>query len=221
MGETTRCEQLEAQYAAAVATYQAEVIDWERRDQAHRQSFQSRLAEHAQNILTDPDYMTLAIERQLLESDWPRETQVAIDVRAKGKYVVCDVDLPEIEDLPSERAYLSKTGRKVNFKSINKTDLLRMYVICVFRTVFSIAERVLSTSPSTEHVCVSGFTQFLDSLGQGQEHYILSTVIPRSALASFASRGTTDTDSIIQFVMDQQTRVRVNSRGFKSVEPLD
>src|SRR5690606_5178496 len=100
----TRLAKLEALHRQALAEHQTQVATWQSEKASHeqRQAAQQHLIEEA--IYTDTAAMERWLEANLQDIAWPRETLVALEIADDGRHILLDVDLPEIEDMPSKLA---------------------------------------------------------------------------------------------------------------------
>src|SRR3546814_2278591 len=68
------------------------------------------------------------LEENLQDIAWPRETQVALDIAENGQHIRLDVDLPEIEDMPSKRAAVPARGLKLSVKELPAVQVRKRYM---------------------------------------------------------------------------------------------
>jgi len=97
-----------------------------------------------------------------------------------------DVDLPEIEDMPTCIASPAARGLRVNFKNRTEGDIRRDYLRLVHGTVFRVAGEAFSNLPTLEQVTISAFTQRNDrATGHEADEYVLSVRVHRGDWSCF------------------------------------
>ncbi len=74
-----------------------------------------------------PESMEAFFGEVLMDIVWPRETLVSFEVRDGGKRLAFDVDLPEIEDMPTKTASVPQRGYKLSVKDLGPTTIQKMY----------------------------------------------------------------------------------------------
>lgn len=134
----------------------------------------------------------------------PVEFSVSFDVRDRGRQVMLDVDLPEIEDFPQRQACILSTGR-ISVKEKSRREKMSDYRQAVTGIGIYFASLAFSAAPTVENVVVSGFTQRLNSAtGRLRDDYVYSVIYdkdrfgrlvfnridPVAAMQSFEHRAT-------------------------------
>ena len=117
-----------------------------------------------------------------LVEDWLSNLTIPADVSAQihcqsGK-VYIDLDLPEIEDLPSTTTKQLKSGQ---VKVVNKPQkkLKEEYATCVLGLAFFIAGNTFNLNANIKEVEISGYTQRRNRGGDIDDDYIYSVRFPR------------------------------------------
>lgn len=117
-----------------------------------------------------------------LVEDWLVDLTIPADVTAQidcqdGK-VYLDLDLPEIEDLPTTTTKRLKSGQ---IKVVDKTQkqLKQEYATCVLGLAFFIAGNVFNINSNINEVEISGYTQRRNRHGDIGDDYIFSVRFPR------------------------------------------
>ncbi len=100
---------------AARDAYRRELDAWKQRKGDH-EAAQQREAMLFERAKSDPAAMETLFEQQLQALEWPRETEVAFEISGGG--VALDVDLPEIEDMPTKVAAVPARGLKLSVKEM-------------------------------------------------------------------------------------------------------
>jgi hypothetical protein len=97
------------QYNAERRTaYETALSLWQGLKKEHSDKEQKRVNAIQEAIKTDTAVMEEYLSRHLGELAWPRETEVSFEIADSGKAVLLDVDLPEIEDLPTKQATVAQ-----------------------------------------------------------------------------------------------------------------
>lgn len=121
-------EKNEAQNRAAFAEYQARLGLWERQKAKFEAEEVKRRTLIKELIYTNQEAMEGFLEESLQEIVWPRETNVSTEVLADGRVIFIDVDLPEIEDMPSKKAAVPANGYKLSVKDLSATNIQKLYM---------------------------------------------------------------------------------------------
>lgn len=133
-----------------------------------------------QNLMsTDEEYITEAID------DWLSTVELTLDfsvsyklLLAKGLLAI-DIDLPEIEDIPYQKAKQLANG---TMKIVDKTqkELNADYQECVFGMAAFLASHMSNVSTAIKTIIVSGYTQRRNSkTGDIQDDYVYSIIFER------------------------------------------
>lgn len=116
----------------------------------------------------------------LSDIEWPRETHVSFEVSTSGKEVFLDVDLPEIEDMPTEYAVVASRGIRINRKQRAETQCRKDYMHHVHAILFRLIGEAFAALPTVEEVIASGFSQRTDKqTGHVIDEYLLSAKVQR------------------------------------------
>ena len=125
--------------------------------------------------------MESVLTKALSAIAWPRETNVSLDFGHDSSTMELDVDLPEIEDMPTRIASPAARGLRVNFKNKTEADVRRDYLRLVHGIVFRVAGEAFANLPTLQQVTVSAFTQRKDrATGNEADEYVLSVRIHRT-----------------------------------------
>lgn len=175
-----RLAKLDAQHRKVLTSHYAEVIAWENRKAAHDQEQAERqhLIEHA--IHNDTEAMERWLEANLQDIAWPRETIVALDIADHGRHILIDVDLPEIEDMPSKLAAVPTRGLKLSVKEIPAVQVRRRYMAHVHAIAFRLIGETFAALPVVQRITLSGYTQRPEpATGHRRDDYLYSVQVNR------------------------------------------
>jgi hypothetical protein len=176
-----RREQVDAENRAAIEGFRAALAQWE----AERSTFERWIIDRRNYIerwiYTDVAAMEAWLQENLSDIVWPRETVVAFEIRDSGAAVALDVDLPEVEDMPSTYAAVPARGLKLSVKELSKAKLQKLYADHIHGIVFRIVGEVLAALPVAQEAVVAGYSQRRSpATGQLQDEYLLSVRVSRS-----------------------------------------
>lgn len=215
-------EAIEAANASQQKSYEANLAKWE----IEKSAFDSAEAEQSrlfdQRLRSDTDFMQQLLEQNLHEISWPRETLVSFELADGGNAIAIDVDLPELEDIPTRAASVPERGYKLTIKQIKGKQLNEIYSRLVHGIGFRIIGEAFATLPTVEQVTLSAFTQ-RDSpaTGEREDTYIYSARVERAAWAriNFKNLSAVDvSESLKSFTL----RRTINRSGtFEPIVPLN
>lgn len=128
-----------------------------------------------------------------------------------------DVDLPEIEDLPTTKLVKTDNG---NIKEKKKTqaELREEYAKLVFGLAIFISVNTFNISPAIQKVLISGYTQRINKQGDTDDVYIYSLKISRDIIEQ------TDCSTILPGELCAKFEHRYNMTTtslFKAIVPFE
>lgn len=113
------------------------------------------------------------LEIELAKLEFPLETNISFKVLNK-ETIFLDVDLPEIEDLPMEKASITEAGN-LSIKKRTQKDLKENYLNLVLGIAYYVISYVFSVIPTCMRVIMSAYTQRMDlTTGHIKDTYIYS-----------------------------------------------
>src|SRR3546814_9117965 len=68
------------------------------------------------------------LEENLQDIAWPRETLISLEIAEQGQHIRLDVDLPELEDMPSKIAAVPARGLKLSVKDLPAAQIRKRYM---------------------------------------------------------------------------------------------
>jgi hypothetical protein len=141
------------------------------------------LQEAARRLATDEEAASAALEGAFEGLWWARETVVAFDLDLAQGQVMMDVDLPEIDDMPTKSVEVAANGRRLLLREIGQKARQLNYAKHIHGVLFRAACVAFHTLPALHCAVVSGYSQRHDpATGAEREDYLLSAVIERDAL---------------------------------------
>jgi hypothetical protein len=204
----------QGQYHSALLVYEAEQASLQLRNADLRKL-------HSAAMAGNPEQMQQLLEQRLGEIIWPKETAVAVEVSADGRQLSFDVDLPEIEHMPTKRAVLGARAWDLSLRDTGEQANRRLYMQHIHSIGFRLIGEAFAALPTVQHVVFSGYSQRLDrASGHIQDEYLYSVRVSRAewSTLNFASLGAIDaTDALSRFDMMR----KMSSTGiFKPITPF-
>ncbi len=178
----SRRERIEATNRLADERYRIELTKWEQAKARFDMQVAKRKAFVETLIYEDVQAMGEFLEESLQDIVWPRETLLAVDVLDNGARVMLDVDLPELEHMPTKLAAVPARGLKLSVKEMGATKVQRLYAEHVHGILFRLVGEVFAALPRAQTVVASGYSQRRDpATAQMRDDYLLSVRVARSA----------------------------------------
>jgi len=136
--------------------------------------------ERLENILeSSENHIETTLAELFNELKLPVEFSVGYELKQKGKTVCIDLDLPEIEDLNTEKADITASG-KLSVKKKSKKVLNEEYAKGVAGLAYFFAAHVFNISFSIDNILISGYTQRNNPKnGKVEDQYIYSILFER------------------------------------------
>lgn len=215
-------EKVDTQNAQAVRTHAVHLREWEAGLATHKQTEERRRRHIEELIYSDPEAMESQLEENLKEIAWPRETLVTTEVFEGGTTALIDVDLPEIEDMPSKTAGVPSRGMKLSVKDMSPTQVQKFYMRHVHSIGFRIIGEIFASLPQAQRVILSGYSQRRDTAtGQVGDEYLYSVRVERSEWGAidFTSAGLNNLDVVEALGRFNLRRTMSKTGVFKPIDP--
>lgn len=172
-------ERADASHLEELAKYRAAISEWRAAEENHRSEQDAARSRHERWRQGDPVAAQDRFEACLEAISWPRET--LISYQTIGTELQADVDLPEIENMPAEAAYVLRDEMRVKMSPKGEADGRRDYASHVHSIGFRIAGEAFAALPALQSVLISGFSQRQSrATGQVEEEYLYSVRIDRA-----------------------------------------
>lgn len=175
-------------------------------------------------ISGDSDYIEEQSSNWLAEcQQWIAHSELDIDFDIAFEYhddvqaLMVDLDLPEIENLPTQVATQLANG---NLKMKDKTQktLRAEYAQCVFGLAEFVSSNLFNVSPVIETVVISGYTQRRNKSGDLVDDYIYSIRFTRDDFYGV----NWDRNNPEVFCMSFENRCNMTTtKVFKAIEPYE
>ena len=125
------------------------------------------------------EILTAILSGVISEIDWPRETVASFDL--VGDTVWLDVDLPEIEDLPTQEAQVNKTKLTLTLKDLSQREQRRNYLQHIHTIGFRLIGDIFAHLPPAAAVVFSGYSQRLNKkTAHTETDYLYSVCVTRT-----------------------------------------
>lgn len=209
-----RNARLQAEHAQAIEAYT------ERR-QAHAAAEARRRHTIEQAIHHEVPAMEAFLSEWLSAIEWPRETLVSFELLDNGRRLLIDVDLPEIEQMPSATASVPARGHKLTIRELSEAKVRRLYATHVHAVGFRVIGEAFAALPTVQTIELGAYSQRTDkATGSIEDEYLYAVRVSRQQwqCIDFTNLGAIDCiEALDRFEL---RRRMFASMIFKSIEPL-
>jgi len=123
-----------------------------------------------------------ALEQAVLQAlsalEWPRETNIALELR--GDRLMLDVDLPEIEDMPVSRWTANLSQLRLVEKPLSQKDRAATYLAHVSSVLLRLIGYSMAVDRHIGSVALSAYTQRSSSTGRPSNDYVAVVEVSRA-----------------------------------------
>src|SRR3546814_10975193 len=121
------------------------------------------------------------LEENLQDIAWPRETLISLEIAEQGQHIRLDVDLLELEDMPSKIAAVPARGLKLSVKDLPAAQIRKRYMAHVHGIGLRIVGETFAAIPSAPRFTLSGFSTRYDlATGQVRAYHLSSVRVDRT-----------------------------------------
>jgi len=216
----SRAARIEAANKAKAAAYDSSCQAWLKEKSefdaqvAERRNFVERL------IYTDVAAMEKFLEESLQDITWPRETSIDFDINDGGVTVLLDVDLPELEDMPTQLAAVPSRGLKLSVKEMAAGKVQKLYSDHVHSITFRLIGEVFAALPATQCVTFSGYSQRRNkATGQLSDEYLISVRAQRADWQNIDFKGLDAIEAAQALSRFELIRDQLKSGVFREIAP--
>jgi hypothetical protein len=211
----------EAKFQEAMARYRDELATWERRASEHRTRAKQAAVERYRLITSDEEHMLAALERAFQSVAWPRETTIDARIEDGGQQVLLSVDLPEIEDMPTQNKSVASRGLKLILKPIPETRRNALYSTHAHGVLFRLIGETFAALPLLQECVINAFTQRMDTAtGNIRDQNVLSVCCDREQWRTINFTALESVDPFTALGAFEVRRQIARKGGFEPVEPL-
>lgn len=218
-------ENLPQRYENAMREWQREKAVFEAEQEKEREAFEMTAKqewEHQRVHLREQIDGKEEVVCQIFD-EWIAacELPVQIDVdydwnRAQG-VMLLDVDLPEIEDLPTVNRIKTDAGN-LKEKKKTQTQLREEYARVVFGLAMVLSAGTFNVSPAIKGVLISGYTQRRNRDGDVKDDYIYSIQFGREYFAHIQPKNVDP----VRFCLAAECRCSMTSTSlFRAIQPFE
>ena len=161
------------------------------------------------------------LEESLQTIIWPRETTLSVDILDGGRRIFLDVDLPEIEDMPSKTASIPQRGYKLSVKDMPQSKIQHLYTQHVHSIGFRIIGETFAALPNASQVILSAFSQRpVAATAQVTAQYLYSVRVERSAWSRIRFDNLKELDVVEALAQFELRRDMTKAGTLRTVEPF-
>lgn len=198
------------------------VANWNKEKIVHDSSQKELGNEFDRKLREDESFMDSVLEQAIHSLEWPRETLLSYEFRNRCAEVYLDIDLPEIEDLPTKQASVAANGRKINIKNKAVKTLQFEYLKHISGIALRSACCVFASLPSVSLVVVSGYSQRLEKgTGKINDEYLYSVRFTRNGLEELDFDALEHVDPAETICMFEHRRKITTTGLIKPISPFD
>lgn len=171
---------------------------------------------HSKNIINgDEETINDEVEAFLSEIELPLEFNINYSYSKSDSSLLIDLDLPEIEDMPSDVATQLASGMK-KMKPKTKQEMKDDYKQFVFGFALFLTSHLFNISPKIHTIVISGYTQRRDKTGEVKDDYIYSMIFEREKFKKYNPLE----ENLIYICNSFKNRCNVDMySNFKPIEP--
>lgn len=190
------------------------------RIQQHQDDEQARYTLFETTRYHDPDAMEHFLSQELSALEWPYETLVSFELR-QNHTLIFDIDLPEIEDLPTQKTSLKKRPLGLKFKDMSQADQRRQYMNHIHAIGFLLLSMGFTRLPSVQMIILSGYSQRADpQTARIQDTYLYSLKATRETFSQIDRHHIDRLDVVACFELFELRRKMTKTGLFKPIEPF-
>lgn len=147
--------------------------------------------------------------------EWPQETNIAVELR--GNRLMLDVDLPEIEDLPTTRWTPHLTSASVQQKALSQKDLAALYLGHISSLLLRLIGHSFAICSDIQSVALSAYTQRSASTGRIDDEYVAVVEMDRNGwnLIDLSQLATIDPENLLRRF---GAKMETNARGILKIQ---
>ena len=216
-----RRKEIESQYSTALAQAMAAQDEWVRRKAIYAGQQARRKMFIESDIYKDTHAMENYLGDHLQGISWPRETHVTFEIEDGGEKVSLDVDLPEIEQMPTRTARAASRGYQILMKDLTLSQRLQLYMQHVHGIGFRIIGETFAALPRCAEVVLSAYSQRANpATAQVHDEYLYSIRVMRNAWRQLNFSGLKNIDVVEALGQFELCRDMTPGGVFRAIERL-
>lgn len=221
LADTERENALQQQrYQQQRSAWAEQYANWQHEAKEHAIKLEASQVNAQQHFLSDSAWFESVLSEAMSQTEWPRETLVAFEVKPEQSTVMLDVDLPEIEDMPDKIYSVNARGTEITEKAMSQKAQRENYARHVHGCLMRLAGIAFHALPF-DTVVISGFTQRISKrTGYLEDEYIISCQCNRQSMESLNFTGLQNVDPIEALNSHIVIRKMSSTFIFQPIEPL-
>lgn len=163
-----------------------------------------------------------AIARPVLDRlavlEWPRETNISLDLDPSGRTLLLAVDLPELEDMPQAKYSLAVRDLTILTKPLSAAAVIRVYAGHVHSVIFRVAGEAFAAGGSVDVLRIAAYRQEISpATGRIENVCIVVVTISRDQWRGLAFDNLTSVDPQAAIERFDLVRDMKTGGGFRPV----
>ena len=212
---------IEAENDAARAAWEQETRQWRERKARFERKEQERLRLFREARSGSTAKMSDFFQYRIEELIWPRETLIDYQIEHGGKTMFVDIDLPEIEDMPSRQAAVSSRGLRLSIRTISDTQNRRNYARHIHGVLFRVIGEAFASFPRMQRIVGSGYSQRTNhATGAIADEYLVSVSVERRRWHRIDFSALERVDPVATLTQFDLRRRMTKTGIFTAVEPF-
>lgn len=217
-----RLQRLKAEHESALTAFKIQHQEWLSEKVRFQQMMQSRKVLIEEGIYSSITDMEFWLEDNLQDIVWPRETVISFEIIDDGCSVLLDVDLPELEDMPTRTASVPVRGLKLSVKDMSPTAIQKLYMAHVHAVAFRVIGETFAALPIAQLVVFSGYSQRPDkATGRVGDDYLLSIRTTRNDWMEIDFNRLENIDVVESLTRFELRRQMSKTGVFKPIQPFE
>ncbi|KAB2960698.1 MAG: DUF4236 domain-containing protein [Candidatus Methylomirabilis oxygeniifera] len=214
-------ERIERENQARERQFEEDLEKWRAAKYQFDEAEEHRKDVIERGIYTNVEMMENFLEENLQSIVWPRETILSTEILDNGKRVFVDVDLPELEGMPSKTASAPQRGYKLSVKEMSATQIQRLYMRHVHGIGFRIIGETFGALPNAQEVVLSAYSQRPDrTTGHVTDEYLYSVRVTRASWSRINFDNLQNLDVVDALTQFDLKRNMTKTGAFKPIEPF-
>jgi hypothetical protein len=216
-----RRRRLEEFNRRGVEAYEAALANWDHRRRECEAENQRRRTLAERSWSGDIEAMSTVLGAALDKIPWPRETAARFDFGNDARTLEIDVDLPEIEDMPTREAAIAARGLRLLIRERSEARRKSDYARHVHAIGLRVVAEAFAALPPLQAITISCFTQRSDpATGSQVDEYLYSARIVRHVWESIDFSRLADLDPVTAFERFDLCRRMDRRANFTAIEPF-
>ncbi|RME56628.1 DUF4236 domain-containing protein [Candidatus Parcubacteria bacterium] len=175
-----------------------------------------------ESLRTDVEVMEQVLGKALSSLQWPRETIVNFEIVDDGRKVLVDVDLPEIEDMPTKEAKVNRRNLRLTIRERSQKQIRLDYLWHIHAVGFRIIGEIFAHLPSVEMVVLSAYSQRVDKrTGTVKDDYLYSVRVLRDEWREINFSNLKALDVVASFDRFEVRRKITKTGVISAIEPFE